>query len=107
MDGVRLAVPFPLDAIERPHRLTQRECDCGPYLQDREVIAHQGAEGPFGLVVGGVRLEHEVGQIVEALAEVSRLFRPVVDDPVVIELHPGLHHETDDAVPGAVEAVHR
>ena len=101
----RLAVPFPLDAIECPHRLAQREGHGGADFQDREVIAYQSPQSLLGLVVGGVRLEYEIGYVGEAAAEVTRLLRPIFDDPVVIELHSGLHHQTDDSVPGVLQGL--
>ena len=92
-----------LDGGERPQRFAQRERGARPDFENGEVIAHQRGEVVRRLVVGRMRLEHELRIALDAGLQLARLVRLVVDHLVQVELDAGLDHQRDHARPGGFE----
>ena len=68
------------------------------------MVARQLRQPLRRLVVGRVRLEDQARLRFDEGAQRAGLLRPVVDDLVVVELDPRLHHHRDHPRPGRVQA---
>ena len=89
-----------LDHRQGEHRFAEgigcRRAD----FQDREVIADQRVQASFGLVIGGVCFEHDARLLFDEGRQVRGGGRVVVVHAAVVEIHAGLHHHRDHALPG-------
>ncbi len=90
---------FVLDGREREQRLPKGKGEAGPDLQDRPVVFDQPGQVRRGLVVGRVRLEHQLGLGVDHVTQLRCEFAPVVDNLQVVELDGRLHDNGDDSRP--------
>ena len=95
---------FRLDPGEREERLSHRERQGGTDFQDGPVVLDELAQLRRSLVVGGVRLEDQVGFGVEHVPQLGGGAVHVVDDVEVVEFDAGLHHQGDDPRPDVGQA---
>jgi len=94
---------FVLDHRQREQGFAIGERRRRANLEDGEMVAYQGVQAGFGLVVGGMRLEHDARLVFDEIRERSGGGRIVVLHRAVVEIHAGLHHHRHHPLPGVLQ----
>ncbi len=63
------------------------------------MVAHQGVQATFALVVGGMRFEHDARLLFEEVGQRAGGGWVVLVHTAVVEVHARLHHHGDHALP--------